>query len=77
MTRMSAQSMFLAIAAAMTTGSGVEKQIALSRIGSYKSRGKGRGTPSRHFGNKSGKYMPHQGPRECARRLRQQQRDLS
>lgn len=33
-------------------------------------RGKGRGTPSRRYGNKSG-HMPHQGKRECARRRRQ------
>ena len=39
----------------------------------YKSRGKGRGTPSRRFGHKhQSKYMPHQGAQEIARRLRQQ-----
>jgi len=37
----------------------------------YKSRGKGRGTISPRFGNKSGKYRPHQGARECARRRQQ------
>lgn len=34
------------------------------------SRGKGRGAESRKFGNKPGKYMPHQGARECERRAR-------
>lgn len=44
---------------------------ALAKIGPYKSRGHGRGSPLRRYGNKPGKYMPHQGKRECARRLRQ------
>lgn len=34
----------------------------------YRSRGHGRGSPSRRYGNPDGKYMPHQGPRECERR---------
>lgn len=46
---------------------------ALAKIGPYRSRGKGRGAPSRRYGNKPGKYMPHQGKQECARRLRQQE----
>ncbi len=45
----------------------------LAAIGQYKSRGHGRGSPSRRYGNKPGKYMPHQGKQECARRLRQQE----
>ena len=43
----------------------------LAAIGTYVSRGKGRGSPPRRYGNKPGKYMPHQGKRECARRVRQ------
>lgn len=34
----------------------------------YSSRGHGRGTPSRRYGNKAGKYVPHIGAQECARR---------
>lgn len=49
----------------------VEQRIAMLRIPEYRSRGKGRGTPSRRYGNPIGKYMPHQGERECARRRRQ------
>lgn len=37
----------------------------------YVSRGKGRGSVNRVYGNKPGKYTPHQGARECARRVRQ------
>jgi hypothetical protein len=36
----------------------------------YKSRGKGRGSLEHRHGNKPGKYMPHQGARECERRAR-------
>lgn len=36
---------------------------------SGRSRGKGRGTPERRYGNVGGKYMPHQGAKECARRV--------
>ena len=45
-----------------------EQQAALSKIPEYRSRGKGRGTPSRRYGNPPGKYVPHQGKQECARR---------
>jgi hypothetical protein len=41
---------------------------ALSKLGTYKSRGKGRGTPSRRYGNPPGRYSPHQGAREMERR---------
>jgi hypothetical protein len=41
----------------------------LAAIGPYKSRGHGRGSPSRRYGNKPGKYMPHQGAQEIERRL--------
>lgn len=34
------------------------------------SRGKGRGTDPRRFGNAAGKYQPHQGVGECERRAR-------
>lgn len=40
-------------------------------LGPYVSRGKGRGSANRVYGNKAGKYTPHQGARECARRVRQ------
>lgn len=63
-----AQEMFDAIRAALGLPSEVEKQSAMAKIKPYRSRGKGRGTPSQRFGNKGGKYEPHQGPRECARR---------
>ena len=51
-----------------------ERLKALGGLEPYKSRGKGRGAPSRRYGNKSGKYMPHQGARECARRREQMRR---
>lgn len=40
------------------------------RLGAYKSRGKGRGTPARSYNLAAGRsrYMPHQGERECLRR---------
>lgn len=60
-----ARAMFALVAAAMGD------MVKLAAIGQYKSRGHGRGTPSRRYGNKAGKYMPHQGKRECARRLGQ------
>jgi len=58
------------IAAAMAS---VNPQVALAQIGPYRSRGKGRGKTfgNQNSGNRAGKYMPHQGKRECARRLRQ------
>lgn len=40
----------------------------LALIGPYRSRGKGRGTPSRRYGNSSS-HMPHQGLQERMRRL--------
>lgn len=50
----------------------IEAKLALlalaDRLGQYKSRGKGRGTPMRRYGNRTGAYMPHQGERECLRR---------
>ncbi len=41
----------------------------MATIGQYKSRGHGRGSPSRRYGNKPGKYMPHQGAQEIERQL--------
>lgn len=40
------------------------------RLGAYKSRGKGRGTPARSYNLAAGRsrYMPHQSERECLRR---------
>lgn len=38
------------------------------RLGQYKSRGHGRGTPPRRFGNRPGAYRPHQGAQERIRR---------
>lgn len=48
----------------------------LAAIGPYESRGKGKGRGPRmcrtNFLSSAGsKYMPHQGKRECARRIRQ------
>lgn len=48
-----------------------EREAALEALGPYVSRGKGRGSVNRVYGNKPGKYTPHQGTRECARRVRQ------
>lgn len=41
--------------------------VILSSLGAYRSRGKGRGTAARRYGNTSG-HTPHQGVRECLRR---------
>lgn len=57
-----ARAMLALIAAAMGNS------VKLAAIGPYKSRGHGRGTPSRRYGSKAGKYMPHQGANECLRR---------
>lgn len=48
--------------------------LKLAAISPYKSRGHGRGSPSRRYGNKPGKYSPHQGKQECARRMSQEAR---
>lgn len=63
----------LRAAAAMTP---ILAKLALmelaGKLGAYKSRGHGRGTPSRRYGSRPGKYEPHQGAKECERRrLRQ------
>jgi hypothetical protein len=56
-----------------------ENAFRLSGLSAYQSRGKGRNKPfiGSHFSNKSkqasrSKYMPHQGAREIARRVRQE-----
>jgi hypothetical protein len=41
---------------------------AMARVGQYRSRGKGRGTPSRNYGNRSDNAPAHQGEREMLRR---------
>jgi len=66
---------FAAIAAAMSLAGIGERKDAMGRIGQYRARGKGRGTPSKRFGNPAGKYTPHQGAKECARRVLQTQRN--
>jgi hypothetical protein len=38
-------------------------------LGTYVSRGKGRGKPARRYGNEPGAYSPHQGRQECLRRV--------
>ena len=48
---------------------------AEQRIRSYTSRGKGRGSPSKKFGNESHNVPAFQGTKEMARRRRQMQRD--
>ena len=47
------------------------REAALEALGPYVSRGKGQGSVNRVYGNKAGKYTPHQGKRECTRRVRQ------
>jgi hypothetical protein len=48
-----------------------QMQSLMAAIPEYKSRGKGLGKPGKNFFKKAGKYMPHQGKQECARRVRQ------
>lgn len=62
--------MMAAISAAMACA---DSQAALAQIGPYVSRGKGKGRGPRmcrtNFHGGGSKYVPHQGKRECARRL--------
>jgi hypothetical protein len=53
----------------MHAGSPLTLQAALAALPPYKSRGKGRGSRPVFAGHKPGKYTPHQGPRECERRM--------
>lgn len=74
-----ARRMFAAIAAAMTIADTAERQQRLRAIGPYRSRGKGRGTPSRRYGNacnNGGKGYAHQGPQERARKAHNLARGL-
>lgn len=64
-----AMAMFAAVSAALALPV-LQQREALAKIGPYKSRGKGRGTPPRNHNAAAGRsrYMPHQGARECERR---------
>lgn len=58
--------------AALAVRSVAEREEAISQIAPYRSRGKGRGTPSRNYlrpANNAGRGMPHQGRQERMRRL--------
>ena len=59
------------VALANSFPSVADRTAALAAIPPYRSRGKGRGSADRNYGNKPCKYTPHQGARECARRVRQ------
>lgn len=64
--------MFALVAAAMAIGNAFERQAKLAAIGPYRSRGKGRGAPSRRYGNACTHWKGRAtGAREAARRLRQ------
>ena len=65
-----AADMFAKIKAAQALPDHQQRADALLAVGTYKSRGKGRGTPSRVYGNPRGRYVPHQGLREMERRQR-------
>ena len=70
-----ATAMFEAIATILaSTPNPSERQRALGELDPYRSRGKGRGSFNFRFSNKDGKYRPHQGKREMARRVRQMNR---
>lgn len=66
--------MFVLIRNAMSS---MNPQLALAGLAPYKSRGKGRAQPFtkswflRRNQPSYGRYMPHQGKREIARRVRQ------
>lgn len=69
-----AAAMFAAIREAMALPNVADRREAMSDIGAYRSRGKGRGAVSyargrgSRGGNNAGRGVPHQGPAECARR---------
>lgn len=71
-----AKALFAMIAVIMREVPLAERRERLDRLSPYRSRGKGRGTPSRRYGNKAGKYMPHQGPGEREKRKRNLARGL-
>lgn len=57
--------MLSAFSAALSSGM---TNLAMLGLPDYKSRGKGRGTKPRRFGNNAGRYQPHQGAGEIQRR---------
>jgi hypothetical protein len=63
-----AKEIFAAIKAARALPDPLASIDALDEIEKYRSRGKGRGTPSRRYGNPPGKYRVHQGRQERIRR---------
>lgn len=60
--------MMAMITAAMQLDGGA-RHLAMSRIGPYESRGKGknRSKPSPRFGKSNSKYQPHYGAKESAK----------
>ena len=63
--------LFIAAISALLT-KGVDMQSAIATVGPYRSRGHGQGKYSgKKRGNKSGRVYAANGPRECARRVRQ------
>lgn len=62
----------MSMAAAMMLAQGVSRPEAFAKLGEYKSRGHGRGKYSgikmSASSKRKGKYMPHQGKQEIARR---------
>ena len=69
-----AKARMAAIADIMARFQGMAAQIAIQQLGSYRSRGKGRGDGVFRIAgsaNMRSKYDPHQGQRECARRIKQ------
>lgn len=69
-----AKSMMAAIAALLAAGVSHTQAVAevIAKNGAYKSRGKGIGKfTGRRVPQVRSVYMPHQGPRECARRVAQ------
>lgn len=69
-----AKAMVAAIAGILGTYRGIEAQMRIRGLGSYRSRGKGRGDGIFRLAgmaNMRSKYDPHQGPRERARRIKQ------
>ncbi len=62
----------LMAAMAALAAQGMSMPSIMAQLGTYQSRGKGRGTaPTQHGHKHASKYMPHQGKRECERRVRQ------
>lgn len=59
------KAMMALISAALAGG--MSHYEAFQSVGTYKSRGKGRGTPSRVFGRSNSKYSPHIGAKEQAK----------